>query len=199
MIVVDTETTGTDPRKHSLLSIGAVDFDDPENEFYGVCRAFDGAKIEKEALEINGFTEEEVHDRKAKSEGELLKAFISWTETVGDKTFAGQNPSFDQDFMKAAADRANINWTFSKRSIDLHSVAYAHMLRKGVVPPSKNGHTDLNLPKILQYCGIPGDVNTHDAHDDALCAAECLSRLIYGKSSISDFERYPVPTHLRTS
>ena len=38
MIVLDIETTGTDPRFHSIASIGAVDFDEPERgEFYEEC------------------------------------------------------------------------------------------------------------------------------------------------------------------
>jgi len=38
MIVADIEATGLDPRKHSILSIGAVDFEHPERQFYGECR-----------------------------------------------------------------------------------------------------------------------------------------------------------------
>ena len=34
MIIVDVETTGIDPEKHSIVSIGAVDFSNPSNEFY---------------------------------------------------------------------------------------------------------------------------------------------------------------------
>jgi DNA polymerase III epsilon subunit-like protein len=60
MIVVDVETTGVDSRLCSLLSVGALDFDNPENQFYMECRAFDGAHVEKEALEISGFTDAEI-------------------------------------------------------------------------------------------------------------------------------------------
>lgn len=35
MIIVDLETTGTDPMKHSVVSIGAVDLDYPLTCAYG--------------------------------------------------------------------------------------------------------------------------------------------------------------------
>ena len=57
MIVVDVETSGLDDEKNSLLSIGAVDFYNPKNQFYGECRVREGAEVNPEALEVNGFTE----------------------------------------------------------------------------------------------------------------------------------------------
>ena len=45
MIVVDVETSGMDAYKHSLLSIGAVDFENPVERFYEECRIWDGAGL----------------------------------------------------------------------------------------------------------------------------------------------------------
>ena len=59
MIIVDVESTGIEPEKHSILSIGALDFDNPENQFYGECRAWDWAHIMDESLVVNGFSREE--------------------------------------------------------------------------------------------------------------------------------------------
>ena len=47
MIIADVETTGVDSRLCSLVSIGAVEFDSPNNQFYVECRAFEGAHIEQ--------------------------------------------------------------------------------------------------------------------------------------------------------
>ena len=196
MIILDTETTGTDWRAHSLLSIGAVDFDDPENEFYGECRIFEGAHVDPDALMINGFTEDHIKDPSAQTDKELLLKFMEWTKGVGDITFAGENPSFDRDFLRAVAERHKIDWPFAYRTIDLHSVAYAHMLKKGIEPPSKNRHTGLSTDSILSYVGIPERTGPHDALGDALLEAEALSRLLYGEGRIGDFDKYPVPSHL---
>ena len=64
MIIVDVESSGVDPVKHSLLSIGAIDFLNPKNQFYGECRVWDGAHIMDEALAVNGFTKEQITNKK---------------------------------------------------------------------------------------------------------------------------------------
>ena len=46
MIVVDVETTGVDARKNSIVSIGAVDFENQKNQFYGECKIWEGAEID---------------------------------------------------------------------------------------------------------------------------------------------------------
>ncbi len=138
MIIVDVEASGIDEVKHSILSIGAVDFDNPENQFYGECRIFDGAHIMDEALVVNGFTKEEITDPKKQSDGELVKAFIGWTKTCKEHTCAGQNPSFDRDFILRTAMRNHIDWPFTYRTIDLHTLCFMHMIKRGMVPPVSN-------------------------------------------------------------
>src|SRR3989344_5615496 len=155
MIVVDMESSGLDPSKNGLLSVGAVDFSNPSNTFYGECRLWEGGHIDPEGLAVNGFTEEEVRDAKKQTEGELVRAFLSWTETCPEKTIAGQNPSADRDFLRASAHRSHIDWQFAYRTIDLHSIAYYHMLKRGMEIPTKHEHSALSLDKILVYCGVP--------------------------------------------
>lgn len=188
---------GQDWRHHSLLSIGAIDFDNPENEFYGECRIFEGAKVDPGALVINRFSEEDLNSPQAKTDRELVEAFLLWTKTVGDTTIAGVNPSFDRDFIRAAALRHHLDWPLAYRTVDLHSIAYSHMLSRGMVPPSRSGRSDLDLPKVLAYCGLPQNPKAHNAHDDALFEAEAFSRLIYGRPFIEELIHYPVPSHLK--
>lgn len=38
MIVIDGEFSGLDHNIHGLLSLGAVDLNNPEKQFYGECR-----------------------------------------------------------------------------------------------------------------------------------------------------------------
>ena len=106
MLVIDVEATGVEPHKHSIVSVGALDFANPSNRFYEECRIWDGAHVMDEALVINGFTKEQITDPKIQSEADLTHAFLHWAEGLGERTFAAQNVSFDRDFLRAAAERA---------------------------------------------------------------------------------------------
>ena len=196
MIVVDVETTGIDPRRHSIVSIGAIDFFNPENLFYQECRIWNGAEISKEALEINGFLEEEIKNSDKKSLEEVIKDFIKWTESIDETTLAGENPSFDRDFLKASAERYNIDWPLGYRTIDLHSLCYSHYLRRGLIPPTKEKRTKLNTDAILKYAGLSAEPKPHNALTGAKMEAEAFSRLIFGKSLLEEFESYPIPNYL---
>lgn len=196
MIIVDIEATGVDEIKHSILSLGAVDFDNPTNQFYEECRAFPGAHIMTEALAVNGFTEVQALDTNKQTDGELIKHFIKWTKSVTERTFAGQNPSFDRDFAHRAADRYHLDWPFAFRTIDLHSVCYTHMVSRGLKPPVMENRSDLNSDKIMKYVGIPVEPHPHNALNGAKVAAEALSRLLYGKKLLPEFKDFELPKNL---
>jgi DNA polymerase III epsilon subunit-like protein len=62
MIIIDIEASGVDYKKHSIVSIGALDFSNPTNRFYGECQIWPGAHIMDEALKVNGFTKDQITD-----------------------------------------------------------------------------------------------------------------------------------------
>jgi len=194
MIVLDVEASGTEYSKHSIVSLGALDFDNPENRFYEECRIWDGAHIMDEALAVCGFTKSEVTDTNKQSEAELIQKFIAWSEGVEDTTFAGQNVSFDRDYVKAAMERAGENYTFAYRTIDTHSLAYMHIIKSGKKPPFdiKKRHSALNLDVVLNYTGIPNEPEPHNALTGALSHAEVVARILYDKQLLPEFKKYPI-------
>ncbi|MDP3996759.1 MAG: 3'-5' exonuclease [bacterium] len=192
MIVVDVETTGTDPHVHGIVSVGAVDLASPERRFYDECRVFEGAHVMEEALGINGFTEKEIHDPSKKTEEQVLRSFIPWAMDTDDHTLAGHNPIFDISMLQTAAKRYGLDWPFPHRSIDSHSVCFAHMIWKGKKPPTEKGRTALNLDSVLKYVGLPPEPRPHNGLQGALRAAEALSRLLYGKGLLPEFEKCPI-------
>ncbi len=195
MIVIDIEASGTEWAKHSIVSIGALDFNHPENRFYEECRIWDNAHIMEEALAVNGFTEAQITDPTKKSEGEVARMFLEWSEHISDRTLAGQNVSFDRDFLRAACDRADLPWDIAHRTIDTHSLCYMHMVTHGVTPPLDVEHrrTALNLDAVMNYCGIPDEPEPHNALTGALSHAEVISRLLYSKKLLPEFEQYEIP------
>ena len=194
MIVVDVEASGTEPAKHSIVSLGALDFQNPSNRFYEECRVWDGAHIMDEALEVNGFTKEQITDPKKQTEVDLIHAFLNWSEDVEERTLAGQNVSFDRDFLKAAAERAgHTDWPFAYRTIDTHTLAYMHMIMHGIQPPVAHRRSALDLDAVLNYVGIPAEPSPHNALTGALSHAEVISRLLYGRKLLSEFSKFEIP------
>lgn len=193
MIVLDVETTGTEASLHSLASIGAVDFNDPSRTFFGECRIWEGAHIMKEALAVNGYTEEQLRDPKKKTDLELVQEFFVWAEQASDHTIMGMNPFFDIEFVKWTCVRHHINFMFGYRSIDMHTACYIHMIQRGLIPPIAKKRTDINSDFVTSYVGIPNEPKPHVALNGALWEAEAFSRLINNKKLLPQFSAYAIP------
>jgi DNA polymerase III epsilon subunit-like protein len=188
--------TGLEPTEHSIVSVGCVDLDNPSRQLYEECRMWDGAKVEDEALAVNGFTRAQVEDPSKQTEGELVRKFIAFAEGMPDTTIAGQNVFTDLYFLQNAAKRAgHTAWPFAHRIIDIHSLAWEHMVKRGLTPPlnPQKRHSALNLDAALQYCGIPEEPKPHNALTGAKCNAEVISRLLYDKKLLPEFEQYDIP------
>ena len=195
MIVLDVEASGTEPHIHSIVSIGALDFKNPANRFYGECHIWEGAHIMDGALEVNGFTEAGITDPQKQTEAELVEKFMAWLAHSDDQTICGQNPSFDRDFVKAACDRAGMNCSIAYRTVDTHSLCWMHHVKAGKLPPVDEEHrrSSLDLDAILNYCGIPKEPQPHNALTGALCHAEVASRLLTDQKLLPEFTDFSIP------
>jgi DNA polymerase III epsilon subunit-like protein len=185
MIIVDIETTGIDPKKHAMVSIGAVDFNNPTYQFYEECRISENKEIQEKALGVNGFTEQQLRDSAKQPLPELLKHFRAWFRKASSKVMAGQNPSFDMSFLKQACKEAEVNMELYRRTVDLHAIAYC-----------RRKQMNLSLNNILAYVGLPQEPNPHNALTGAKMEAEAFSRLLHKKNLLEEFKKYPVPAHL---
>lgn len=195
MLVLDIEASGTEPAIHSIVSIGALDFSDPNNRFYGECRIWEGAHIMDGALKVNGFTEAEITDLDKQSEADLVTEFLQWSQHLSDRTILGQNPSFDRDFVRLAAQRAGLSWDLAYRTIDIHTLCWMHMVKAGAEPPIDVQHrrSALDLDAVLTYCGIPEEPQPHNALTGALCHGEVASRLLYDQQLLPEFKHLALP------
>jgi DNA polymerase III epsilon subunit-like protein len=194
MIVLDIEASGVNYQKNSIVSIGALDIDNPENRIYLECQVWAGAHLNDESLAVCGFSREQVTDPTKITEGQLVTQFISWAENIEDQTLAGQNVSFDRDYLKAACERVGINTPFAYRTIDTHTLAYMHMVTHNLTVPTAKRHSAVNLDAALRYVGITDEPEPHNALTGALSHAEVISRLLYGKTLLPEFAHYPLPT-----
>lgn len=192
MIVADIEATGLNSREHSILSIGAVELKRPDRQFYGECRMWDGASIMSDAIAVCGFTADECRDPKKQTLAELMQTFYYWVMECEEKTLAGQNVSFDRDFLNDSLARASIGWHFSFRTLDLHSMAYMDAIKRGIEIPRKNDRSDLSLDAIMTYLGLPEEPKPHYALNGAKYEAEAFSRILFGKGLLPEFAKYPI-------
>jgi DNA polymerase III epsilon subunit-like protein len=194
MIVVDIETSGVDPRMHSIISIGAVELENPDNEFYGECAVWDGAEILDEALEINGFTREDITDPSKQTLEILMIGFLDWVRNLPNHTLAGHNlGDFDVPFLKDSARRYHLDFFLPKRTIDTHTLTYMHMIKKGLVPPVEKGRSAINSHFVQSYVGIKEVPLPHNALTDARWTAEAISRLLYDKNLLDEYKDFSIP------
>lgn len=197
MIVVDVETTGLDPERDQIISIGAVDFANPRRTYYNECRLSRGVKASNDALRITGFTLSSLKDTDKPTLKEILRDFLRWTTRCRERTLAGENPWFDATFLRCASRKRGLSWSFGHRYVDLHSVSYATMLRVKKHAIVSIGESRLSLDKTLQCVGLESRKGFHNALCDSKLEAEAFSRLIYGKALFKEYSKCRLPVYLR--
>ena len=193
MLVIDVETSGTDSRVHGILSIGGVDYLNPERQFYGDCRLWSEARVMDDALKVNGFSKDGLWNSNKQSEESLINDFIDWFSKSENHNLAGQNPHFDLSFLIECCLRNKVDIPFARRLIDLHSVAIFHMIQKGIEIPSDKGRSNVNSDSIMSYVGIPKEPHPHNALNGAIWEAEAFSRFFNGMYLFKRFKEFPVP------
>ena len=69
------------------------------------------------------------------------------------------------------------------------------MVKRGLIPPIDplKKHSALNLDAVLLYCGIPEEPTPHNALTGAKCHAEAISRILYDKKLLPEFEQFAIP------
>ncbi|HRY60539.1 MAG TPA: 3'-5' exonuclease [Patescibacteria group bacterium] len=205
MIVVDIETSGVDYNKCGIIQIGAIDIKNPGNTFLQDAKLGDEYTIvnsdnmldSKSVTDLLGIGEEQMKNKNAQSEKELLEHFFQWVSEIEEKDLICQNPQFDYAFMKTKADKYGLSLPFSYRCMDLYTVAHLKYfdLKKDFL--FKNGHSDFGLSKTLELCGMIDNRKEHNALEDAKLEAECFSRLVYGKGLLKEYAGIPVPEILK--
>jgi len=119
-VVIDVETAGFNSRTDALLEIAAVTLTMDENGFLIIDQSFEaqvepfeGANLEKSALDFTGIDPYDP-DRESVPEREALENIFKPVRKAikahdcKRAILVGHNASFDQGFVNAASDRADI-------------------------------------------------------------------------------------------
>ncbi|WP_456430010.1 3'-5' exonuclease [Nitratifractor sp.] len=166
VVVLDTETTGMDPRKDEVLSIGAVKV---RGNRILLSEAFEAwlkpkGKISEESIKIHGIRRVDLE------RGEEPEAVIPrLLDFVGNRPLAGYYIRFDQR-MLSAYTRKILGVDLPNELIEL-SEMYYRRYRKS----SPHEFVDLKFDTIMETLDLPR-LGKHDALNDAV-----MSALIYLK------------------
>lgn len=169
LIIVDIETSGLDRTNCGILSIGAIDFNSDRN-FYLECRVDDNHSIENKALELNGFTKEQIFDPTKPTMQEGYQIFEEWAFSLyKNPILGGENiGQFDALFLcRASGNKFTLNWPFKHRFVDLHSIFYF-----------ATGQS-ISLQNMAKYFGLDPEPEIHNALNGALKVKEifqCLKK-----------------------
>ncbi len=182
-LVFDLEMSGPEPGYHEIIQVGAVLLNDnwvelgtylsnvyPENE-----EAFTAS-----AEKIHGLSLEELQE--APMIYEVLEDFEQWIRKLlkrqsgdlRDVVICGQSVIFDVNFLKFAYSGENLDWPFSNKLIDLHTIAfYTFRILEA------NGKTvprSLSLKAISAWFGFEREGDTHNALEDSRLTMQCLQK-----------------------
>lgn len=197
MIILDIEATGLDIKKCGIVSIGAVDFTNPSRQFYVECRTRREALVSEEALSVNGFSLNDIYDSSKPNELEAIENLAIWINKAKDRTISGLHvASYDIPMIREVSTYMGKEIYLGKKVVDLHSVCAAHVLKLNKKYPLKEHRSGINTDFIHPYCGLPEEPKPHNALMGAKFEAESLSRLIYGRCLLEEFEIYEVPKYL---
>lgn len=183
IIWIDSETTGLDEKKHSLIQLACVVDEIVGDNFTPkeigrlnlFIKPFRGDYINKDALEKTGTSISDFKTKKylppmvAHTELiEFLEQFVNRYERTDKFIIAGKNVKFDIKFLRAFFNKCEDNYYgswFHYPSIDIETSFAEYMVCSG------NILKDYKLETMCEFFDITID-NAHDAMCDILATRE---------------------------
>lgn len=180
-VSVDIETTGTDPIRHGIISIGAETFVG-EHTFYRELILPENCEIDPEALRVNG--EDEALLR-ARCEPDYIKPIhalvelLTWCSQHDVGVMVGKNPDFDHRFLQR-------NWEAAGQSLDTFNKILTYItidwsdfivplyLWHGYTIP-KHGINNMELSRFMK---MPDEARPHVASAGARYNVNCVKRVL---------------------
>lgn len=164
LLAVDIETTGLDPAKDRVLSIGWVPIDGGEIDLSGAGYELvntAGAESVGETATIHGLTDEEL------AEGTSPEAALdSVLRALAGRAMLAHYASIEKEFLGALC-RKHCGSGLSVPVVDTFEIERRHMERMGTFPRGE----DLRLPRVRERYALP-EYRSHNALTDALACAE---------------------------
>lgn len=192
-MALDTETTGLDHEKNSIIELAAIKLDeklrpDMTTSFRTLVRPFDGCVISPQAIKINKHNW--VYDKNsaqwqfAPQCAQAWNNFAEWRRQhftpYHATVLVGWNIGFDEQFLKAMFKRANMRvWPFHYHKIDCLAVCRYLDIQRGYSRKS------YRLESVARtYLGKIAEFQMHTALGDAQMCVKVLHKV---QAEIHDF------------
>lgn len=185
--VLDCETTGLDPRRHRIISIGAVGVTEGQIALGDSLEILLRVRFNTAATLVHGITRSET--RYALDEPDALGALLAY---LGDGVIVGHHIGHDLAMIDAALARCG-DGRLLNRHLDTGQLMLA-LMDQGAFGPEP-GVQDLSLDGLCRFFDIlPHD--RHTAPGDAFLTASILLRLLRvaarnGRATLVDLLRAP--------
>ena len=185
-LVLDLETTGTEVGYHEIIQIGAVlldqDFNEISNFFSNVCPVYEN-RFSKEAQKVHYLSMIDLENSPAIYE--IIPQFEDWIlkslklknkKELRNLVLAGQSVYFDIIFLQYAYKQNQIPYPFSHKILDLKILAFYYftILKNNNI----NVPQSLSLESIANFFNLKRSSNVHNALEDAILTAKCISIIL---------------------
>jgi DNA polymerase-3 subunit epsilon len=168
-VVLDSETTGLDPRKDRLITIGAVAVTGGEIHLEDVFDALLQIEHNSAAVTVHGVTRQE--SRAGIEEPEALERFLAY---LRDGVIVGHHIGHDVATLNAGYER---HWGFTLKNRSLDTMDLTLNLERDGAFAGRNSIQDFSLDGLCAMFGvIPHD--RHTAAGDAFMTALVFQRLL---------------------
>ena len=165
----DSETTGLNPKRDALVSLGAVAVQGGEILLDETFEAMLKVRYNNSMVVIHGITREEA--LKGRDEDEALLDFLNF---LGDAVIVGHHISYDVAMLDEALYR-HFGMTLRNRTLDTMDLTL-HLERSGLLT-ADGAQPDYSLDALCARFGIPPH-DRHTAHGDAFITAQIFLKLL---------------------
>lgn len=172
IVVFDTETTGLDPKKDEILSIGAVKIKNNKiltSQIFEVYLKNFG-DIDSKSITIHGIRPCDLENAREPSEG--IKEFL---EFIRGATLVGYYLEFDVAMIDKYI-KPMLGITLPNKMVEVSELYFDKTI--ALIP---QGNIDLRFDTILKSCNIP-KMGAHNAVNDAIMTAMIYLKLTQEKN-----------------
>lgn len=166
-VCFDCETTGLDPKKDDIVSIGAVIIKNntiiSSKKFVKFVKP--KTKLQADAIKIHHIRECDLADAE-----DIDKVIEEFLEFIGNRTLVGYFLEFDMAMINKYL-KPKLGITLPHRALEVSAIYYDYKIEK--IP---QGNIDLRFNTIMEELNIP-TLGKHDAYNDAIMTSMIFIKL----------------------